>query len=224
MRWRWARTPASPDRPHTQQLITRWRDGRHGLGRATTRSSYGCANACGRTAGNRAAASRTRTVLSTTQAIAPQTRSGEPVGRRDHTVRTVREPHPGQGPAQRGVLLGPSMRWLQTGQTRPERRRAASAVCGGSRLTCEDDPAGPADARRWAALPLGPGGGLGKGCLLETISRTHETSLSSPARSTATKTPAKPTTTTLITGFPFAATAIVAVSAMLAPVPAAVPR
>jgi hypothetical protein len=39
-------------------------------GGATTRSSYGCANACGRTAGNRAAASRTRTVLSTTQAIA----------------------------------------------------------------------------------------------------------------------------------------------------------
>lgn len=214
---------ARQSRSATYPATNHQRDGRHGLGgdnslflRLRERLWPHCRD--------RAAASRTRTVLSTTQAIAPQTRSGEPVGRRDHTVRTVREPHPGQGPAQRGVLLGPSIRWLQTGQTRPERRRAASAVCGGSRLTCEDDPAGPADARRWAALPLGPGGGLGKGCRLETISRTHETSLSSPARSTATKTLAKPTTTTLITGFPFAATAIVAVSAMLAPVPAAVPR
>jgi len=77
-----------------------------------------------------------------------QTRSGERVGRRDQGVRVVREPHPDQGPARRGVLLGPSMRWLQTGQTRPERRRAASAVCSGSRLICEDDPAGSADARR----------------------------------------------------------------------------
>jgi len=70
----------------------------------------------------------------------------------------------------------------------------------------------------------GPGGRPGVGCLPETISRTHETSVNSPARSTATKTPVKPTTTKLITGFPRAATAIVAVSATLAPAPAAVPR
>jgi hypothetical protein len=31
---------------------------------------------------------------------------------------------------------------------RERRRRAASAVCGGSRLICEDDPVGSADARR----------------------------------------------------------------------------
>ena len=75
MRWRWARTPASPHRPHTQQLITRGTVGMDWAGRQT-RSSYGCANACGRTAGNRAAASRTRTILSTTQAIAPLARPG----------------------------------------------------------------------------------------------------------------------------------------------------
>jgi hypothetical protein len=34
-----------------------------------------------------------------------------------------------------------------TGQTRPAGRRAASAVCGGSWLICEDDLAGSADAR-----------------------------------------------------------------------------
>ena len=48
----------------------------------------------------------------------------------------------------------------------------------------------------------GPSGRPGVGCLPETISRTHETSVNSPARSTATKTPVKPTTTKLITGFP----------------------
>ena len=71
MRWPWARTPARPDRPHAQQLITRGAVGMDWAGRQLALPTDARTPvACGRTAGNRAAASITRTVLSTTQAIA----------------------------------------------------------------------------------------------------------------------------------------------------------